>query len=157
MKKQIQTQITLISLTEKTTVPIQISYVDSKEAIYPASEINLIYKNVSYQGKGTDLLWTDTFADLQVKLPQDVTLACCMTCKHGNMCPFGSEENLLFCTKDVIIRNKSDVCDLFINDDAFGKREVVACGFCDNYVHQTDDFSTYNDYLYRLAEKRTGK
>lgn len=156
MKKIIWAQITLISPTDKTTVPAQIYYDDDEDAMNPSSEINLIYNDIKYQGKGTDYLWVDTFADLQSKLPHDVKLACCMTCRHGNMCPYGNKENQLFCTKDIMIGSKIDMCDLFDKTDTYYEREVFSYGYCDNFAYQSDDFYTYNDFLYQLYKKKLG-
>lgn len=157
MKRTIKTNITLISPTCKTAVPIQISYDDSEDAVNPESEINLSYNNMLYRGKGTDYLWTDTFADLQSKLPQDIKLACCMTCRYGNMCPYGNTENQLFCTKDLTITCKEDMCSLFDNTNPFEERAVASFAYCDNFVYQKDDCYTYNDYLYQLYRKRESK
>ena len=60
-------------------------------------------------GYGKDYLWADAFADLQKNLPNNVKMRCCMTCRHGNMCPVGNKPGELFCTKDVSITQKSDL------------------------------------------------
>lgn len=106
--KKIQADITLLSTTGKTTVPLQILYGDSED-IVDSVEMNLTYDSTLYRGNGTDYLWVDAFADLQSKLPHDIKLACCMTCLHGNMCPYGNKKNQLFCTKDLIITSKEDM------------------------------------------------
>ncbi len=154
MKKKIHATITLISPTCKIAVPVQISYDDSEAAVNPTSEISLSYNNVLYHGNGTDFLWTDTFADLQSKLPQDIKLACCITCRHGNMCPYGNKENQLFCTKDLTITCKEDMCRLFDNTNPFKERATASFDYCDNFVHQSDNGYTYNDYLHQLYRKR---
>ena len=129
-----------------------ISYDDSTDKSYPRSEISVIYSGVNYRGYGSDYLLTDTWADLQKKLPQDVKIACCMTCRHGNMCPFGTDTNELFCTKDLTITCKGDMADLFGSNDTFDERSVTAYGVCDDFVYQSNDYYTYNDYLYQLDE-----
>ena len=101
MKKSIQEHITLLSPTDIIIAPIQINY-DNDEDVANPVEINLTYNGVIYQGKGTDHLWVDAFADLQNRLPHGIKLACCMTCRHGNMCPYGNRENQLFCTRDLV-------------------------------------------------------
>lgn len=160
MKQKIQAQITLLSPTDKTVVPIQITYDDDEDAANLISEISLVYNNIEYCGKGTDYLWVDTFVDLQSKLPSDIKLACCMTCRHGSMCPYGNRENLLFCTKDVIINNKEDIrsqfddlCNLFDKGILHSEQEVFSYNYCDNFVYQSDDYFTYNDYGLYLKEK----
>ena len=89
MKKQIEASISLLSPKGKTTAPVRIYY-DDNDVADTSVEINLTYNNTLYQGNGIDYLWGDAFADLQKKLPDDIKIACCMTCHHGNMCPYGN-------------------------------------------------------------------
>ena len=149
MKKTIHEHITLLSPTDIIVVPIQINYDDGEEAITTV-EINLTYDGVKYQGRGTDYLWVDAFADLQSKLPHNIKLACCMTCRHGNMCPYGNKENQLFCTKDITIASKDDMIKLIDEDSSFLGRAVASIHYCKDFIYQTDDCYTYNDYLYFL-------
>ncbi len=154
MKKQIKTHIALISPKGKVTVPLQLCYDDGEDIVNPASEINLNYNGVEFQGKGTDNLWIDTFADLQNNLPQDVFLSRCMTCCYGNMCPYGNAKNQLFCTKDLTISNKNDMCNLFDETDPFEERQVSYFDCCDKFTYQSNNHYTYNDYLYQLNKKK---
>lgn len=113
--------------------------------------------SIKFQGKeicgwGKDYLWADAFADLQKQLPKGVLLKCCMTCRHGNMCPYGNTPGKLYCTKDVIITSKDDMCGLFDRTE-YRETEARARGcfdICDDYQQQCWDYYTYNDYLYEL-------
>ena len=146
MKEIIESQITLLSQTNKISLPVKISYTDNEV------EIILKYNNIEYCGIGRDYLWVDAFADLQAKLPSNTQLACCMTCRHGNMCPYGNKENELYCTKDVIITSKDDLIELIDKDASFFERAVSSINCCDDFVFQCDDYYTYNDYLYHLRK-----
>ena len=146
MKKIIESQISLFSSTSKVSVPIQICYADDEV------EITINYNGAEYCATGKDYLWVDAFADLQRKLPSDIQLACCMTCRHGTMCPYGNKENELYCTKDVIITSKDDVIELIDKDASFFERSVSSTNYCDDFVYQCDDYYTYNDYLYHLQK-----
>ena len=97
---------------------------------------------------GKDFLWVDAFADLQKKLPDNVKIQCCLTCRHGNMCPVGNKPGELFCTKDVIITQKSDLF-FYTEDDAERTSRSRDCtNVCEKYEEQSKDYYTYNDYLY---------
>ena len=157
MRKILHAEMVLLSPDGKTSAPIQITYDDNDVTPNPASEILLLYNGQEYRGSGTDYLWTDTFADLERKLPKGVKLACCMTCRHGNMCPYGNEENQLICTKDITITSKEDMLDLFDQTDPFEERAVASLDFCEDFVCQSDDYYTYNDYFYQLSRKIGGK
>ena len=154
MKKLLHAEVFLLTTNEKIMVPIEISYEDRYVITNPKSEITLLYNGIKYKGNGIDALWTDTFADLQMKLPVDVKLACCMTCRHGNMCPYGNKENELFCTKDLRISSKNDMCDLFYQTVPYEERSVTSLGYCDDFIYQSDNYYTYNDYLYQLSKKK---
>ena len=151
MKRIIQSQISLFSSTSKVSVPIQICYTDDEV------EITINYNGAKYCATGKDNLWVDAFADLQRKLPSDIQLACCMTCRHGNMCPYGNSENELYCTKGLKVENEDDLCDLFdayLTNDPNILLKVSSFNYCDNFVYQSDDYYTYNDYLYQLNKKK---
>ena len=146
MKKIIESQISLFSSTSKVSVPIQICYTDDEV------EITINYNGAEYCATGKDYLWVDAFANLQRKLPHGIFLACCMTCRHGNMCPYGNKENQLYCTKDVLLNSKDDVIELIDKDASFFERAVSSTNCCDDFIYQSEDSYTYNDYLYHLQK-----
>lgn len=124
-------------------------YVDGQYRTDIDITVMLEYRGEKIIGQGTDYLWIDAFAALQRQLPEGVTLKCCLTCRHGNLCPYGTAPGQVFCTKDRNITSKDDMCDLFDTCDTRALRhEITDC--CDDFVHQSDDFYTYNDYLYQL-------
>ena len=157
MKKVLHAEVPLLTSDGKILVPIEIAYDDSEVVINPKSEITLLYGGIEYKGSGADYLWTDTLADLQMNLPKNAKLVCCMTCRHGNMCPYGNKENQLFCTKDIKITSKEDMCDLFDQTDPFEDRAVASLDYCDDFIYQSDDSYTYNDYFYQLSQKIASK
>ncbi len=118
----------------------------------PTVSIGVKYNDEQLWGQGKDYLWVDAFANVQKQLPVGVFLKCCMTCQHGNMCPFGSEPGKIYCTKDFIINSKEDMCNLFNYDERFRTAEMIknVAHSCDEYRHQSNDYYTYNDYLYYL-------
>ncbi len=113
----------------------------------PSVSIGIKYGEKEFFGHGKDYLWTDAFADLQKKLPNNVKIQCCLTCRHGNMCPVGNKPGELFCTKDVVITQKSDLFFYTENDDEIKKRSRDCANICESYQEQTKEHFTYNDYL----------
>ena len=113
----------------------------------PSVSVGIKYGEKEFLGCGKDYLWLDAFADLQKKLPNNVKIQCCLTCRHGNMCPVGNKPGELFCTKDVAITQKSD---LFFYTEDLGEREKRSRDYtdiCADYQEQTNAHYTYNDYL----------
>ena len=139
---------------------VQLHIVYHEEAVYyqgvlvepPIVDIGCKYNGNQYWGRGKDCLWIDAFADLQKQLPEGVSLKCCLTCRHGNLCPVGNNVNEVFCTKDVLITQKSDLYYYTEDDREREKRSRQYCGMCEDYQPQADDFYTYNDYLYHLKK-----
>ena len=112
----------------------------------PSVSVGIRYGGQEFRGRGTDYFWTDAFADLQKQLPEGVTLKCCLTCRHGNMCPVGNEPDQLFCTSDVSITQKSDL--YFYTEDPAQreKRSRSYTHVCGEYRPQTVEHYTYSDY-----------
>ena len=119
----------------------------------PTVNVGGTFEGKEYWGHGSDYLWIDAFADLQKQLPEGVSLKCCLTCRHGNLCPVGNGVNEVFCTKDVLITQKSDLYFYTDDDREREKRARQYCGLCENYQPQTDDFYTNNDYWYFLKKE----
>ena len=118
----------------------------------PTVNVGCTFEGKEYWGHGSDYLWIDAFADLQRQLPEGVLLKCCLTCRHGNLCPVGNDKNEVFCTKDVLITQKSDLYYYTEDDREREKRSRQYCSSCEDYQPQTDDFYTYNDYLHYLEK-----
>lgn len=99
-------------------------------------------------GRGNDPLWIDAFADLQRQLPEGVRLKGCFTCRHGNQCPVGNSPDLLFCTKDAMITCPQDLWQYTEKAEEREKRMRTYASLCKNYVRQSKDCYTYNDFAY---------
>ena len=139
---------------------VQLTVYVNEEAVYingilvepPTVSIGCKYDGKEYWGYGKDHLWIDAFADLQRKLPEGVLLKCCLTCRHGNLCPVGNDVNEVFCTKDVLIAQKSDLYFYTEDNAERAKRSKQYCDLCGDYQMQSEDYYTYNDYLYFLKK-----
>lgn len=129
----------------------------NEEFVPTKTTVYIKYNNTDYLGSGNDTLWEEAFADLQKQLPPNVTLKCCLTCRHGNMCPVGNQPNEVFCTRDVRITQKSD---LFFYTEDYAEREKRSKKYtdiCENYQSQSEDYYTYNSYLYYLTQTSGAK
>ena len=153
MENVLNTKIHLITPTEMLVVPAEITY-DSDGEISAATKLTLVYAEKEYVAFGNDGLNPYILADLAAKLPNGVMPACCMTCRHGNMCPYCSNDNELFCTKDLSITSKEDICNLFDSTDPYKERSVDPLDFCDKFAPQGSDYYTYNDYYSFLSRQQ---
>ena len=118
----------------------------------PTVNAGCTFEGKEYWGHGRDYLWIDAFADLQRQLPKGVFLRCCLTCKHGNLCPVGNDINEVFCTKEVLVTQKSDLYFYTEDDAERTKRSKQYCNLCEDYQPQTDEYYTYNDFLHYLTK-----
>lgn len=132
---------------------IEIEHLINNDEITVEVTAVLNYDGIEYKGFGNDYLWIDAIANLQKHLPENVIIKCCLTCRHGSLCPVGNNENELFCVKDIVPKNKEDL--FFCTEDYKQRekrsREYFSC--CSDYRPQSDDYFTYNDYLYYLNKK----
>ena len=156
MTNSTETEVVLLQNGVKVSASLKITAVyregapDDADPDETVSE--LTYGNSVYIGKGKDYLYTDAFADLQAKLPENVFICSCMTCRFGTMCPFGDIPGLLFCTKEHPVRNKDGVISLW--SEGAKPPETSAFGFCDSFAFQDEDHCTYNDYFYCLNRRK---
>ena len=103
-----------------------------------------------YLGDGTDdFLWIDAVADLQKKLPAGVAIRGCLTCRYGNLCPYGNEPGKVYCLRGEKVACKMDVAALCDRDD-WMRREKGYFDCCDDWTAVSDDHYTYNDYAEHL-------
>ncbi|KJS03805.1 MAG: hypothetical protein VR68_00530 [Peptococcaceae bacterium BRH_c4a] len=86
--------------------------------------------------------------NLQKVLPANVSIACCQSCRYGNFCPYGDNDNEIFCLKDMTPNNKFDVCEIFSNDyDLARSKCKILLGYCADYMPIShDEYYTYNDW-----------
>ena len=96
--------------------------------------------------------------NLQRQLPQNIKIACCQTCRHGNFCPYGDHDNEIYCLLGYIPKDKSDVVCIFSHADSKIALPVNALlHWCEKYQEITDDYYTYNDWLCYFRDKVEGK
>ena len=148
----IVTDVTIIYRDEE-------EYSDGEKREGPSVFVSIVYDGTNFVGEGKDYLWEDAFADLQKKLPGDVRIKCCLTCRYGNMCPVGDVPGELFCMKDVTVKQKSDLFFYTEDQQERDKRSREDTDLCECYCEQSDQYYTYNDYLYYLQrsfDTRTG-
>lgn len=128
------------------------TYYQGKLEKAPTVSVGVKYGGEQFWGQGKDFLWVDAFANVQKQLPEGVLLKCCMTCRHGNMCPYGNEPGKLICTRNLIINTKEDMRNLFDNHETYmiDEKTKNVTDSCDGYSPQSKDYYTYNDYLYHL-------
>lgn len=135
----------LILMTEKgeETSEVTVYYNDSNsDGLDPSLSLTFMGKN--YFSLKRYYNFDELFAEMQNQLPENIFIKCCVTCRHGNFCPFGNIPDEIFCTKDVIIRNKDDACR-YTSDD---NRKKVSTYCCQDYKPQSKNFYTYNDFLH---------
>lgn len=89
---------------------------------------------------------------LQKVLPTNINIACCQSCRHGNFCPYGDNDNEVFCFNDITPNNKYDVCEVFSENSIFlKKRSRKLLDFCIEYKPIShDEYYTYNSWGYKL-------
>ncbi len=112
------------------------------------------YEGKDYWGRGKDCSGQEAMADLQNQLPDDVVLKCCLSCRHGNCSPFSNAFDLIYCMKDMVIKNKMDLCDYTTDAGEENKRRRHYTDLCEDWKEQRDDIYVYSDYPLYLKKDR---
>lgn len=147
--KHYSEKINLLVTEREIEVPI---YVEAKECEFN-NEITakIKYSDNEYIGKGTSIDWTDAFANLQKTLPDNVKLKCCLTCKHGTLCPYGDIPNYVLCSQSQRIDSKDDVIEWLDRVDV-EKMKRTAFQNCSRFEFVDENYYTYNDFVYFLKK-----
>ena len=83
------------------------------------------------------------FEKLSELLNGRYTIHSCFTCRHGNFCPFGDEDNEIFCVNDLQPKCKSDLFFICDNSEERNKRKRTLFDVCEDFKPCCNDFYTY--------------
>ena len=111
-------------------------------------KLKAVIDGVEYHNTIESLGMEFAIIGLQQQMPDNVLLACCQTCSHGNFCPFGDNENEIFCLKNYTLKNKMDVVEIFASDLNAGLPKNELLFLCESYNKINDDTYTYNCWNY---------
>lgn len=140
---------------ERIAIPTKIYYkktVDEFEDLeYTHLEVEI--NNIHYKTKPTDVTEIAVM-NLQKQLPANISIACCQSCIHGNFCPYGDQDDQIFCFKDLRPQSKNDVVDVFSEqDESLFARARNLLHFCSDYKPIVDDqYYTYNDWYFYIKK-----
>lgn len=126
-------------------IPTRAMYEQVGKGDDPRIKIELTYEGhnfLSSESESTE----HAILNLKQILPSNINIAGCVSCKHGNYCPYGDLDNEIFCFKDISFSNKMDVCDFFSNNSHIENRSRQLFDFCTDYKPITDEYFTYNDW-----------
>jgi hypothetical protein len=112
--------------------------------------VTITYDDKKYWSLPPCHTWEDAFAALQKGLPEGVKIKCCLTCRHGNFCPYGNKSGEIFCLKNDKPKNKLDVCDLLNGGKDLDEKRKEIPFVCPDYREASEDHYAYNDYLHCL-------
>ncbi len=114
--------------------------------------VTVTYDGKAYWSTPSCHTWEAAFASLQRSLPEGVKIKCCLTCAHGNFCPYGNKSGEIFCLKNDKPKNKLDVCDLLNGTKDLDETRKELSFVCTDYREASEDHYAYNDYLHCLKK-----
>ena len=86
--------------------------------------------------------------DFQKGLPDNIKISCCQSCKYGNFCVYGNNENEIFCLIDFPpLKDVYDLIEIFDSKySAIPAHELTH--FCQKYQRATknNDYYSYNSW-----------
>ena len=135
-------------IDEKMSVlPTKISYKQIAEDEFQNIHCKILINNHYVQSKASSS-FEYAIKYLQKELPNNVKIACCQSCQHGNFNPYGNLENEIFCLKEVLLQSRDDVVNFFSEQfTTYHVRSRKLHGYCTDYkpICATEKY-TYNDW-----------
>ncbi len=147
--KHYQEKIKLLVAGGEIEVPISLT--DQKREIGADITVRIEYAGNEYVASGEEPEWTDAFADLQKKLPQDVVIKCCLSCRHGTLCPYGCIPNMVLCAQSQHIESKYDVIE-WLEEADIDSIKRSSFQSCDQFEPAGELYYTYNDFLHWMRK-----
>ena len=83
---------------------------------------------------------------LAKNLPEGWRIKSCLSCRYGNFCPVGNDDNELFCVTDFEPKSPRDLWYFTEDEDERKRRRRTLFDCCEKYVEQSEDYFTYSDY-----------
>lgn len=110
----------------------------------PKRTVSLRYNGKNYLGEGEML--SDALFNLASQIPSELNLISCISCRFGNFCPTGSEDNEIFCMNDIEIHKREDLFFYTENEEERKKRRKALLFYCKKYQPICKSYYTYNDF-----------
>lgn len=83
------------------------------------------------------------FRKLSSKLSNKYRIHSCYACRYGNFCPYGDQDNQIFCINDFEPKCKEDVLFIFQDEEEMKKRSRTLFDVCSGFKPCSDDYWTY--------------
>lgn len=96
-------------------------------------------KLIEVSGDGTE----SVFRKLSKALPDGCEIYSCYTCRYGNFCPYGDQDNEIFCINDFEPKRKEDILYIFQDRAEMEKRSRTLFSVCSRFQLFGNDYWTY--------------
>ncbi|MGE7694725.1 hypothetical protein ACQKNC_11480 [Lysinibacillus sp. NPDC094177] len=132
---------------EISVIPTKILYEQTDKDEFQNIHFEVSMNNHLIQSKLSDSI-EYAIKFLQKELSNNIAIACCQSCRHGNFNPFGDLENEVYCLKEITPQNRDEVVKIFSKHDiSFHTRSRKLLDFCKDYKPiSNDEKYTYNDW-----------
>ena len=111
------------------------------------ASVSLEWNRETYCGRGMENACQTEGAlrDLERKLLAGIKIKSCLTCRHGNFCTFGSNDNEIFCVPDLEPKQKTDLDFIFLSEkpDEWLKRRRSLFHVCPEYKPDSAECWSY--------------
>ncbi len=88
----------------------------------------------------------DALILLEKNLPHGWHIRACLSCRYGNFCPTGNEDNEIFCVTDFTPRNPRDLWPITEDEAQRQNRRRTLFHHCSHYAPLTGGYYTYNSF-----------
>ncbi len=134
--------------TEKHLLPLKLSdEIITVDTEYEFDEDNDIAKVKLYVDENLIEVSGDcaesVFRKLSKVLSDRYEIHSCYTCRYGNFCPYGDQDNEIFCINDFEPKCKEDILFIFQDRAEMEKRRRTLFSVCLGFQSFSNDYWTY--------------
>ncbi len=83
------------------------------------------------------------FRKLSKVLSDRYEIYSCYTCRYGNFCPYGDQDNEIFCVNDFELKCKEDLLPIMEDGEELEKRHRTLFDVCDEHKPCSNNYWTY--------------
>jgi len=153
MKEKQRIYTLAISTSDKVLdVPIQHRVVhENDDQMQTTISVTIQGQKMSFAAETTE----EVLIQFAKSLPLGWNIKSCLSCRYGHFCPVGNDDNELFCVTEFEPKEIRDLWHVTEDDGERNKRHKNLFHLCNQYLPQSDDYFTYNDYYLNMKKRNS--
>lgn len=127
-----------LKLSDK-IVPVNAEYQFDEDNDFAKVKLAVAENIIEVSGDCTE----SVFRKLSKELPDGYEIHSCYTCRYGNFCPYGDQDNEIFCINDFEPKSKENILFIFQDRAEIEKRRRTLFNVCDEHKSCSNNYWAY--------------